>query len=158
MSKWPWITAFVMTLLPPTCGAQSTQSTQNTPSAQSIQPAHNILARGVLTNKDVVTLANAGFSELFIIELINTSPQKFDVTADALADLAQNGLTENIIRAIINADRTSKPRVSLAQATPLTHTSLQPPEGIALAEDCRVRTTVNRRGEATFTIVCPSNK
>lgn len=149
-----------MTLLPPMCSAQSTQSTQSNPSAQGAQPTRNILGRGVLTNRDVVALANAGFSEPFIVELINTSPQKFDVTADALADLAQNGLTETIIRTIVNSARLSKQRPPRLQASPSTQTwpQLQSPDGTVLAEDCRVRTTDDRRGGATYKIVCTSTK
>ena len=97
VAKPLWIAAFAVTLQPPTCSAQSTQA------------PHNILTRGILSNRDVITLANAGFSEVFIVQLIKISPQNFDITADALADLSQNGLTEHVIGAITNAAMTSQP-------------------------------------------------
>ncbi len=58
------------------------------------------LTKNVLTNRDLATLASAGFTEEFIIHMIATSQTKFDVSADALADLAKNGLTEEIIEAM----------------------------------------------------------
>jgi hypothetical protein len=58
------------------------------------------VSRGVLTNHDVVTLAEAGFSEEFLLEIIATSRPKFDITADGLADLAKHGVKEDVIRAM----------------------------------------------------------
>jgi hypothetical protein len=58
------------------------------------------LNRNTLTNRDVVTLAEAGFSEEFLIEMVATSRAKFDTTADGLAELAKHGIKEDVIRAI----------------------------------------------------------
>src|ERR1035441_7812433 len=45
--------------------------------AQDAGPSGN-----VLTNRDVVTLADAGFGQEFIVEIIGTSRTEFDTTAD----------------------------------------------------------------------------
>jgi hypothetical protein len=69
--------------------------------------------RGVLTNHDVVTLADAGFSQDFLIEMIATSRPRFDTTADGLADLAKHGIKEDVIRAM----RGARPTPAAAAAT-----------------------------------------
>jgi hypothetical protein len=57
-------------------------------------------ARGVLTNHDVETLADAGFGEQFIIEVIGSSRPDFDTSADGIAELKKHGVKEAIIRAM----------------------------------------------------------
>jgi hypothetical protein len=59
------------------------------------------LAQNVLTNKDVVTLAKAGFNEEFIVDTIAMSRTRFDVSVNALAELAKDGLTERLIRCMM---------------------------------------------------------
>lgn len=56
--------------------------------------------RNTLTNRDVITLAEAGFSEEFLVEMVTTSRTKFDTTAEGLADLAKHGIKEDLIRAM----------------------------------------------------------
>ncbi|MBZ5592604.1 MAG: hypothetical protein LAP39_10245 [Acidobacteriia bacterium] len=75
------------------------------------------LTRHVLTNHDVITLANAGFSEEFIVQTIASSRTKFDLTADALADLAKHAITEDIIRTMSSAS-TQGPSVPGETAAP----------------------------------------
>jgi len=58
--------------------------------------------RDALTNRDVVVLAKAGFNEDFIIETILNSRTQFDVRVDGLADLAKQGITERLIRVMMN--------------------------------------------------------
>jgi hypothetical protein len=54
-----------------------------------------------LTNQDIVTLAKAGFNEDFLIDLIGTSHTHFDLSGNALAELAKQGLTERLMRAML---------------------------------------------------------
>ena len=61
-------------------------------------PTNNILTSNVLTNKDVVALAKAGFNEDFIIDTISMSRTRFDTTVNGLVDLAKEGMTERLIR------------------------------------------------------------
>ena len=88
------IVAMVIVLLAAGCSAQEAGRSKN-----------------VLTNRDVVTLANAGFDEEFIVEMITTSRTVFDTTADGMADLAKHGIKEDIIRAMRSARPSSPPSV-----------------------------------------------
>jgi outer membrane biosynthesis protein TonB len=58
-------------------------------------------SRNALTNHDIVVLARAGFSEEFIVEAIAGARTQFDTSADALAALAHEGITEKVIRAMM---------------------------------------------------------
>jgi len=58
-------------------------------------------SRPVLTNRDVETLADAGFSEDFLFERIGASRPEFDTTADAVAELKKHGVKEDVIRAML---------------------------------------------------------
>jgi hypothetical protein len=51
-----------------------------------------------LTNKDIWTLAEAGFSEEFIVETIETSRSQFDISSPALAEMVKHAVTERIVR------------------------------------------------------------
>jgi hypothetical protein len=61
------------------------------------------LTQNALTNKDVVTLAKAGFNEEFIIDTMAMSRTRFDVSVNSLAELAKEGLTEHLIRCMMAA-------------------------------------------------------
>jgi len=51
-----------------------------------------------LTNDNIVTLAKAGFDELFILQLIRSSRTDFDTSVPALAQLKKAGISEDLIR------------------------------------------------------------
>jgi hypothetical protein len=51
-----------------------------------------------LTNENVVTLAKAGFDELFILQLIRSSRTNFDTSVQGLVVLKQAGVSEELIR------------------------------------------------------------
>ena len=59
------------------------------------------LPKTLLTNDGVVLLAEAGLGERFLLELIDQKTSRFDTSAEALASLARQGLTENILRAMV---------------------------------------------------------
>lgn len=67
-------------------------------SAQSVRPSF-----GPLTSRDVIKLAEAGFSEGFILQVIATAGSRFDMSVNGLVDLADCGLTEKIILAMKNS-------------------------------------------------------
>jgi hypothetical protein len=82
--------------------------------------------RSVLTNRDIVTLAKAGFDEDFVIDAIARSRKEFDTSADALAALAGEGITQRIVRAILDSETSApKPEATRAEAAPQT---TQPPQ------------------------------
>ena len=70
------------------------------PSAGAQSPALN---QNALSNKDVLTLAKAGFNEEFIIDTIAVSRTRFDMSVNGLAELAKEGLTERLIRIMMAA-------------------------------------------------------
>ena len=74
------------------------------------------LTQNALTNKDVVTLAKAGFNEDFIIDTISMSRTQFDFSVNSLAEMAKEGLTERLIRCMMMAG--VPPPVSVPAAAP----------------------------------------
>lgn len=64
-----------------------------------------LLPSTLLTNEGLLTLAQAGFSEPFLIDLIRRRATRFDVSAEGLARLALHGLSERVIRCVIDNDR-----------------------------------------------------
>lgn len=57
--------------------------------------------KNLLTNEGVLLLAEAGLGERFLLELIEHKTSRFDTSAEALANLARHGLTENVLRALV---------------------------------------------------------
>ncbi len=74
------------------------------PDLHAQEYAASLLSRHVLTNEGVITLAKAGFDELFIVERIRTSRAKFDTSIEGLVALKQAGLSEDVIRLIAQRD------------------------------------------------------
>ena len=57
-----------------------------------------------LTNAAVVKLVRAGFKEKTVIAIIRNRPSSFTLDADRLIDLKRNGVSENIILAMLAQD------------------------------------------------------
>src|SRR5437899_10123454 len=57
-----------------------------------------------LTNASVIKLVHAGFKEKTVIAIIHSRPNKFDLNPDRLIELKRNGVTENIILAMLSQD------------------------------------------------------
>jgi hypothetical protein len=75
--------------------------------------------RNTLTNRDVITLADAGFSQEFLVEMVATSRTRFDTTAEGLADLVKHGVKEDLIRAMRGAgSQTSAPGPAVSGSGP----------------------------------------
>jgi hypothetical protein len=51
-----------------------------------------------LTNDSIVTLAKAGFDELFILQLIRLSRTNFDTSVEGLVALKKAGVSRDLIR------------------------------------------------------------
>jgi hypothetical protein len=79
--------------------------------------AENNLHRNVLSNRDVVTLAKAGFDEEFLVNIIVSSRSHFDTSADALAALAEQGVTQRIVEVMMNPEVAGSPAGAPAPAT-----------------------------------------
>ena len=84
-------------------------------------------SRNALTNRDVVVLAKAGFNEDFIIETILSSRTQFDTRVDGLADLAKQGMTERLIRVMMNCEE-GRPAGVPETAAPVGAIAFEPPE------------------------------
>lgn len=57
-----------------------------------------------LTNASVIKLVRAGFKEKTVISIIHSRHNRFDLNAERLIELKHNGVTENIILAMISQD------------------------------------------------------
>jgi hypothetical protein len=60
-----------------------------------------------LTNDSVIKLVRAGFKEKTVIAIIHSRHNRFDLNAERLIELKHNGVTENIILAMISQDEMS---------------------------------------------------
>jgi|SRR5215216_2921637 len=58
---------------------------------------------GPLTNASVVKLVKAGFKEKTIITIINNRPSNFKLDTEQLISLKRNGVTENVILAMLSS-------------------------------------------------------
>ena len=58
---------------------------------------------GPLTNTSVVRLVKAGFKEKTIIAIINNRPSDFKLDTEQLISLKRNGVTENVILAMLSS-------------------------------------------------------
>lgn len=74
--------------------------------------------KAVLTNSDVVQMVKAGLSSELIIAKIKTSSAKFDTSPSVLADLKQDGVSESILVAMVQA---SAPVATPPPAAPDSH-------------------------------------
>lgn len=58
---------------------------------------------GLLTNASVIKLVKAGFKEKTVITIINNRPGDFKLDPEDLIELKRNGVTENIILAMLSS-------------------------------------------------------
>jgi hypothetical protein len=54
-----------------------------------------------LTNASIIKLVRAGFKERMLITIIHSRPNTFQLDADRLIELKRNGVTENVILAML---------------------------------------------------------
>jgi len=86
------------------------------------------ISRNVLTNMGVSLLAKAGYSEGFIIDIIHHKQTQFDVSAEGLAWLAGQGLSERIVRTMV-ANENKEQRTAIVPAS--IHVMTQPPSAVS---------------------------
>ena len=75
------------------------------------------LPRHMLTNDGLVVLAKAGVGDGFLVDLIKHKRTLFDTSADALALLARHGLSEKVMRAVVEKQeevQLRKPRLTVS--------------------------------------------
>jgi hypothetical protein len=103
------------------------------------------LTQNALTNHDIVTLAKAGFNEDFIIDFMGASRTQFDTSVNGIAELAKEGLTERLIRAMMNpgaAGIAAKSATPIAAAAPV----------MVLPPDERHRSRAPKQSESSVAI------
>ena len=67
-------------------------------------PAFAQLPQPPLTNASVVKLVRAGFKDKTVIAIINNRPSNFRLEPEQLIELKRNGVSENIILAMLSQD------------------------------------------------------
>lgn len=126
--------------LTPRAIAQSAGSTPNT-----------------LTNQDVVLLARAGFNEDFLIDLISNSRTRFDTSATALAELVKQGLTERLIRVMLNLPEASS-RSTVGPVGPAAGTAMVPIALYGAEGNRRGRPSKVKEGKPTESMLAIANQ
>ena len=91
----------------------------------SAQPPPAVLPRGV---QDVIKLSRAGMSEEVILAQIKSAGASYNLTADQLIYLSNQGVSQNVIKALLSASSTTSPGAGIGAATPLP---VAPPPGEA---------------------------
>ena len=74
------------------------------------------LPRHILSNQGIVMLSEAGYDEDFLIDLIQNKQTRFDTTVEGLTFLARHGISERIIRFMM--DNENKPAGTAAVPAP----------------------------------------
>ena len=80
--------------------------------------------RKPLTNDDVVSMTKQGFNAPLIVKAIQTGDSNFDVSAQALVNLKNAGVSQDVMEAMLSA-RGSEP----SAATEAVHGTVTPPSG-----------------------------
>lgn len=74
------------------------------------------ITKQTLTNQGVVLLAQAGYSEGFLIDLIHHKQTAFDTSVEGLAWLVKQGLSERVIRVMV-ANENKEENTAIVPAT-----------------------------------------
>jgi hypothetical protein len=81
------------------------------------EPETVALPRHILTNDGLIVLARAGLGDGLLMDLVRHKRTHFDTSADALALLARQGLSENVLRAVVEKQeqvQMRKPRLTVS--------------------------------------------
>lgn len=79
----------------------------------------SLSAAEILINETIVTMVKAGISEELIISKIKTSQNQFDLSVESILGLKKKGVTENVIKAMLDASSNIK-------ASPVQSASIDP--------------------------------
>lgn len=102
---------------------------QSAPPASAAVPLSG-LGRNVLTNQGVALLARSGYSEGFIIDMIFHKETQFDVSAEGLAWLAKQGLTERVVRAMVANERKEQSTAIVPASVVVGQPAYAPPASV----------------------------
>jgi hypothetical protein len=91
----------------------------DTPVGFSNLRAESAISPEVLTNEGIVALADAGFSDAFIVEKIMISNRtRFNTSADGLAYLRRNGIPQGLVQFVV--EHAAEPLSLPGPAAPVT--------------------------------------
>jgi len=85
------------------------------------EPETMALPRHILTNDGLIVLARAGVGDSLLMDLVRHKRTHFDTSADALALLARQGLSENVLRAVVEKQeqvQMRRPRITVSPMAP----------------------------------------
>lgn len=74
--------------------------------------AHRRMDRNLLTNEGLVRLAEAGYDEVFLMDLIRRKTARFDTSVEGLAYLMKAGLSQQLVRAVLALEEWDRARRS----------------------------------------------
>lgn len=101
------------------------------------EPETIALPRHILTNDGLVVLARAGVGDGLLIDLVRNKRTLFDTSADALALLARHGLSENVLRAVVEKQEQvllRKPKLTVSPMGPAETVEVEAGEMILLPQ------------------------
>ncbi|MCC6294856.1 MAG: hypothetical protein IT164_19550 [Bryobacterales bacterium] len=74
--------------------------------------AHRRMDRNLLTNEGLVRLAEAGYDEVFLMDLIRRKTARFDTSVEGLTYLMKAGLSQQLVRAVLALEEWERARRS----------------------------------------------
>jgi hypothetical protein len=96
------------------------------------EPEAMPLPRHILTNDGLVVLARAGVGDGLLVDLIKHKRTMFDTSADALALLARHGLSEKVLRAVVEKQEEVQLRRPRLTVSPVGQAAGELEEGEAI--------------------------
>jgi len=94
-------------------------------------------AKKPLTNADVIRMAQSGWEEGIIVDTIEASKTEFDISVDALDQLKQAGVSQKVIKAMLEAEKRKT-----ASAQPATNPPSPPQQPYALLIEGEAQTNL----------------
>lgn len=110
----------------------------------------------VITNQDIIDLTNAGLAPTNIVEKINSTKTKFDLSTKALIELKKIGVAEPVISAMLKANQKEKEETTTIQPaintpqTSTTSTTIDTPAPTNTADNTCLETTLNKLNTSQY--------
>lgn len=101
------------------------------------EPEAISLPRHILTNDGLVVLSRAGVGDGLLVDLIRNKRTSFDTSAEALALLARHGLSENVLRAVVEKQEQvllRKPRLTVSPVNEAAPMEVEPGETMLMQQ------------------------
>jgi len=96
------------------------------PRGEASYPGNAIQRGDAINNEGLVVLARAGYNEKFLLDLIRTRDTRFDTSVEGLVYFARQGLSERIVRAILEQERQRRHAEAAETDLPAGHAPHRP--------------------------------